>query len=111
MLAEMLTAADQLDTIREIASELYGDRAETVDRFGHGSYEVTNYDFGTFTIYANLLGHLDDDQSTVLRHELAAHVAEYLADPEADPDRIETVKTADPDSTGSFHYESTGVRL
>jgi hypothetical protein len=110
MLAEMLTAADQLDTIRELAAELYGDRAETVDRFGYGSYEATHYDFGTI-IYANLLEHLDDDQATALRRELASHVAEYIADPEADPDRIETARKADPDNTGSYLHEPTGVRL
>ncbi|PCG81235.1 hypothetical protein CIB93_36475 [Streptomyces sp. WZ.A104] len=88
MPAVMLTAADQLDTIRELAQELYGNRAETVDRGGFGYYRVDDYEYGAEFV-ARPLDSLDTIRATELRHELSHHVAEYADDPEADPDRIE----------------------
>ncbi|MEU3904204.1 hypothetical protein AB0F20_10330 [Streptomyces goshikiensis] len=83
----MLTAADQLDTIRELADELYGGRAETVDRLGFGFYRADDYAYGAELCAPTAVP--DSIAATKLRHELSHHVAEYAEDPEADSDRIE----------------------
>ncbi|WP_327258251.1 hypothetical protein [Streptomyces sp. NBC_01244] len=83
----MLTAADQLDTIRELAHELYAGRAETVDRAGFGYYRADEYAYGSEFCAPTRVA-LDSIAATKLRHELALHVAEYAEDPEADPDQV-----------------------
>lgn len=88
MPAVMLSAADQLDTIRELADELYGGRAETVDRLGYGFYRADEYAYGAEYCTRTAVG-IDSIQATKLRHELSLHVAEYAEDPGADSDRIE----------------------
>ncbi|MEV6957224.1 hypothetical protein [Streptomyces sp. NPDC051183] len=84
----MLTAADQLDTIRELADELYGGGAETVDRLGYGFYRADEYAYGAEYCTPTAVG-LDSVQAVKLRHELSLHVAEYAEDPEADADHVE----------------------
>ncbi|MFE7135884.1 hypothetical protein ACFVIM_34040 [Streptomyces sp. NPDC057638] len=83
-----MTVAEQLDTIRDLAHDLYGGRAETVDRDGYGFYRMDDFEYGA-EFFARPLTSLSSDEAFKTRRELGRQVADYADSPGADPDIVE----------------------